>query len=216
MTQELRRRDVGAPDSPGTPRGWYSRGYLPHFDGGELAQFVTFRLADSLPQSLLQQWKQELEGQDEEEAKRLLSRRIELYLDQGYGSCHLKQDPIASMVQNALLYFDGERYRMTAWVIMPNHLHLLFTPIGGHELWKVLQSLKSFTSHEANKLLGRTGRFWQREYFDRYIRDGKHYDSVLAYIANNPVKAGLCASPEHWKYGSAGWKAERQRLAGEG
>jgi REP element-mobilizing transposase RayT len=188
---------------------------LPHFDGGELAQSVTFRLADSLPQALLQRWKQELEREDEEEAKRQLSRRIELYLDEGYGSCHLKQDPIASMVQNALLHFDGERYRMAAWVIMPNHLHLLFTPIGGHELWKVLQSLKSFTSHEANKLLGRTGTFWQREYFDRYIRDGEHYDNVLAYIANNPVKAGLCALPEHWKYGSAGWRTE-QRLAGEG
>lgn len=208
LEDEERRRDVGA------PRGWYDRGYLPHFDGGEIAQFVTFRLADSLPQALLQRWRQELAGEDEEQARMLLFRRVERYLDQGYGSCHLQDERIASMVQDALLHFDGERYRLTAWVIMPNHIHLLFTPLSGHELWKILQSLKSFTAHEANKLLGIKGAFWQREYFDRYIRDSKHYDKVLSYTAYNPVKAGLSTTPEAWKYGNVGWNRERWRDTG--
>jgi REP element-mobilizing transposase RayT len=209
--KEVGRRDVGAPSQP---RGWYSRGYLPHFDGGELAQFVTFRLHDSLPQSLLHRWRQELEAESDEVAKKLLFQRVEGYLDQGYGNCHFKDSRIATQVQDALLHFDGERYRLSAWVIMPNHVHLLFTPLAGHELWAIIKSLKSYTSHQANQLLGRTGAFWQREYFDRYSRDANHYEKVCAYIANNPVKAGLCESPEAWPYSNAGYW-ERRRLVGE-
>ncbi|MBV9242927.1 MAG: transposase [Acidobacteria bacterium] len=86
---------------------------------------------------------------------------------------------------------------------MPNHAHILLECIDGHSLASVMHSIKSFTSHEANKLLGRSGRFWSKEYFDRYIRSGRHFGSVVRYIEENPVKARLCTVPEEWPFGSA-------------
>ena len=107
------------------------------------------------------------------------------------------------VVEEPQLFFDGERYAMHAWVIMPNHVHALFTPARDRSLSDIMLSWKSFTSRKANELLGRSGRFWQEDYFDRYVRDEAHYGDVRAYIENNPVKAGLCAIPEEWPFGSA-------------
>ena len=166
--------------------GWHSRGYLPHFDGGELAQFITFRLFDSLPKAILIQWKEELRLEKSAEAESVMRRRVEAYLDQGHGSCYLKNVEVATMVQNALLFHDRLKYRLSAWVIMPNHVHLLCTPLG-YSLAQIMHSIKSFTASEANKILNRAGRFWQKEYFDRYIRNARHYAKVVAYIENNPV-----------------------------
>jgi REP element-mobilizing transposase RayT len=188
------------------PRGWYSRGYLPHFDGGEIVQFVTFRLFDSVPHSVVETWKHELKREEKVEARKLLHHRIESYLDQGYGSCYLRDKRIAGLVQDALLHFDGARYRLAAWVVMPNHVHMLLTPLLRHELARIIHSLKSFTSQNANKVLKRSGACWQPEYYDRYIRDGDHYTKALAYIENNPVKARLSQSPHDWLYGSAWYK----------
>ena len=180
--------------------GWHSRDYLPHFEGGEVAQFITFRLKDSLPQSVLDRWRQELEGPGIDAA---LRRRVEAYLDQGYGHAFLKEPRVAALVEGALLHMDGERYRLASWVIMPNHVHLLATPVKDYTLSRIMHSLKSYTASEANKLLRRKGTFWQEEYFDRYIRDVNHYAKTVAYIENNPVKAGLCPSPADWPFGSA-------------
>ena len=182
--------------------GWHSRGYLPHFDGGELAQFITFRLFDSLPKALLIQWKEDLRLEKCAEAESIMRRRVEAYLDQGHGSCYLKNVEVAPMVQNALLFHDRVKYRLSAWVVMPNHVHLLCTPLG-HSLAQIMHSLKSFTSSEANKMLNRAGRFWQKEYFDRYIRDARHSAKVVAYIENNPVKANLCKRASDWPFSSA-------------
>jgi len=114
----------------------------------------------------------------------------------------LKNDEVATMVQNALLFHDRTKYRLAAWVVMPNHVHLLCTPIG-HSLGQIMHSLKSFTSSEANKLLNRAGRFWQKEYFDRYIRNARHYAKIVAYIESNPVKANLCKRASDWPFSSA-------------
>jgi REP element-mobilizing transposase RayT len=187
--------------------GWHSRGYLPHFDGAEMTQFVTFRLADSLPQQLLDTWRSELKEEAGANLDTALRRRIELYLDQGYGQRHLKHSGVAELVQRSLLFFDRERYRLSTWVVMPNHVHALMTPQLGHELSRILQSLKSYTANEANKMLERHGKFWQQESFDRYIRDSKHFVSVVRYIENNPVKARLCKRPEDWPYSSAWFRA---------
>ena len=186
--------------------GWHSRGYLPHFDGAEITQFVTFRLADSLPQQLLNTWRSKLKdgGADFDTA---LRRRIELYLDQGYGQCYLKQPRVAQLVQRSLLFWDRERYKLSAWVVMPNHVHALLTPCAGCELSGILQSLKSYTANEANKVLVRRGKFSQQESFDLYIRNSKHFLSVLRYIENNPVKSRLCGRPEDWPYSSASFRA---------
>ena len=193
--------------------GWHSRGYLPHFDGGEIAQTVNLRLGDSLPKAVIERWKKELK-QVGNDIDGILRKRIEHYLDQGYGSCALRDERVATIVQNSLLRFDGERYRLSAWGVMPNHVHMLITPCESWSLWEILKSMKSFTSREANKLLKRRGRFWMEDYFDRYVRDRKHLKSAIAYIENNPVKAGLCKRPEDWPFSSAYFRARNALLLG--
>ena len=171
-------------------------------NGGEIAQTITFRLADSLPQGVLERWKSEL-GAASLNVDSILRRRIDHYLDQGYGSCALRDGRVATVVQDSLLHFDGERYRLSGWVVMLNHVHLLLTPLVEWSLSRIMKDMKSFTSREANKLLGRRGQFWMEDYFDRYVRDGKHFANAIAYIEINPVKAKLCARPEDWLFSSA-------------
>ena len=107
------------------------------------------------------------------------------------------------MVANSLKFHDGKKYALDSWVIMPNHTHFLATPYEGVELAEIAHSIKSYTAHEANKILGRSGRFWQVEPFDRYIRNARHYSAVVRYIENNPVKAGLCSKASAWRFSSA-------------
>src|SRR2546423_401713 len=191
------------------PDGWHSRGYLPHFDGGEIPQTIRFRLFDSLPQTLLERWRQELAHEAMLNLETVLRKRIEVYLDQGYGSSYLKEPAIASLVQDALLHFDAVRYRLSAWVVMPNHVHLLATPCHAHKLSRIMHSIKSYTALEANRQLNRQGRFWMKESFDRRIRNAEHFAAAVAYIENNPVKARLCQKPEDWPFNSAWFKARR-------
>ena len=187
----------------GTPQ-WYSRGYLPHFDMPGLTQTLTFRLFDAMPQAVLEMWRAELGQLSDEDSKRERRKRIDAYLDQGHGSCYLKDDRLAAIVQDALLHFDGQRYALHAWVVMPNHVHTLFTAKAGYELSQIAHSWKSYTARECNRVLNRTGEFWQREPFDRYIRNEQHYVNAVSYIEDNPVKAGLCRRPEDWQWSSAG------------
>jgi REP element-mobilizing transposase RayT len=189
--------------NPASTLGWHNRGYLPHFEGGELAQFITFRLHDSLPRNVLVRWKEELKLETSAEAESIMRRRVEAYLDQGHGSCYLRQHDIAEMVQRALLFHDRTKYRLAAWVVMTNHVHMLCTPRAGNSLAEIMHSIKSFTSNEANKMLDRAGRFWQKEYFDRFIRNPRQFARTVAYIENNPVKANLCQKPEDWSFSSA-------------
>ena len=189
--------------------GWHSRGYLPHFDGGSIPQSITFRLFDSLPKAILEQWSHELEPHLSELIDIEMRKRIAAYLDQGHGSCYLKEPRVAKIVQDALLFFDKEKYLLSAWVVMPNHVHLVTTPLPGKPLAGIMQSLKSFTANEANKLLGRRGTFWMPDYFDRYIRSQRHLAAAIAYVENNPVKAGLCCHPEDWRFSSA-WFREHE------
>ena len=81
---------------------------------------------------------------------------------------------------------------------MPNHTHVLLTPLEAYSLTAIIFLLKSYTANVANRLRKREGKFWFEDYFDRYIRDERHYNSAMAYIENNPVNAGLCASPQEW------------------
>lgn len=191
-----------------TPRGWHSRGYLPHFDGGDIVQAVTFRLADSLPKHMLDKWAIELAHLEEKGIELERRRRIESYLDMGTGTAWLKDRNVASLVENGLLFFDGLRYRLPAWVIMPNHVHVLMKAEPGNSLSGIVHSWKSYTSNKANKILGRNGGFWHEDYFDRYIRNAKHFQDAIDYIENNPVKAGLRAKRADWEFSSA-----RRRLS---
>jgi putative DNA methylase len=203
----------GAADVPSaikqnqTHRGWHSRGYLPHFDHPNLVQSINFRLHDSVPADVLNNWKRELTIQEKTDAENpklvKLRKRIAKYEDAGHGACFLKDPQIAGIIQDALLHFDGQRYCLLAWCIMPNHVHVLAEMKKGYPLDKILHSWKSFTSKEANKILNRTGEFWMSEYFDRFIRDQRHFYFTKEYIENNPVAAGLCGRPEYWQFSSA-------------
>jgi REP element-mobilizing transposase RayT len=175
-----------------THKGWHSRGYLPHFDSAETVQFVTFRLADSLPRAV---------------AATLLNLpdsfvHIDQQLDTGLGSCWLREPAIAEIVEQALLHFDGERYRLLAWCIMPNHVHVIVAPVGGSTLGAIVQSWKSFTAKEANRRLSRSGSFWHQDYFDRYMRSENHLETTIAYVENNPVTVGLASTPDAWRWSS--------------
>ena len=191
-----------------TPRPWRSRGYLPHFDRPGLVQSLTFRLADSLPRTFLDQCQRELRALPKSERRVQKEKRIAAYLDRGEGACHLRDPRIAELVENAMLHFDGERYRLLGWCVMPNHVHAVIATEDGHPLGRVMHSLKSFTAKEANRILGRAGRFWQREYHDRFVRDEKHFVRVMRYVEGNAVLAGLVERGEEWRWCSA-WKGRR-------
>ncbi len=176
------------------PKGWHSRGYLPHFDSAATVQFVTFRLADSLPQEIIAALR------SKPDAVLLIDRK----LDAGLGACWLREPEIAALVQDALMHFDGDRYRLLAWCVMPNHEHVVAEMLEGHTLSDVVKSWKSFTGRQANARLGRTGAFWETDYFDRYMRNEEHLLRTISYVEDNPVKAGLVGEAVEWPWGSAG------------
>ena len=187
-----------------TPRDWYSRGYLPHYDAGDRrTQFITCRLFDSLPQELLHKIKEEIRIRKPEKIERETVVLAEKYLDQGHGECFLRRRDVAEIVRDSIKKFDLERYRLFAWVIMPNHVHLLLRPLAGISLEKIVHTFKSYTALQANRAVGRTGPCWMREPFDRYIRDPEHFDKTVRYIENNPVKARLCLRPKDWEFSNA-------------
>ena len=197
-----------------------SRGYLPHLESAQSIYFVTFRLDDSLPYDLLSRWKQELQANknriknDERQLRKVehdYHWKIEKHLDLGNGACWLKNPEIAAMVSNALRYFDSQRYLLYTWTIMPNHVHVLFATLNSN-LSSVIHSWKSFTAHEANRLLKRSGRFWQPEYFDRLVKSERQFEYCIRYVLNNPVKAGLCKEMQQWPW--SGCSSEIQDLVG--
>ncbi len=120
------------------------------------------------------------------------------------GSCILGRDDVAQLVQNALRHFEGERYLLVAWCVMPNHVHVIFGPLAGHTPSQILQSWKGFTARRVNQLLGKSGAFWERESFDHLIRSDKGLEWYTDYIHRNPVEARLCSTPSDWPYSSAG------------
>ena len=199
---------------------WHSRGYLPHFDGDQLVQFVTFRLHDSVPSEVIDQWKKQLDGpvSKPEEVKfaASLRKRIEQYEDIGRGNCYLKEPVIAGIVQNALLFYDVDKYKLIEWCIMPNHVHVVIGVNKNNSLSKIVHGWKSFTAHAVNNQLSISGPFWKKEYFDRYIRNEKHYNSTVEYIYQNPVKAGLVVKAEDWKWSSAFLRTEPGRFLDAG
>lgn len=197
--------------------GYHTRGYLPHLkvEGG--TYWVTLRLYDSLPQEVLKKLeaeRKEWEKQQREKKiapqeiarqwQRLYKKRMHAYLDAGMGECWLKRDDIGGLVANAIRFFEGERYDLHAWVVMPNHGHVMVTPRDKWTLSSIEHSWKSYTATAANRILGRVGKpFWQRESFDHLVRNDQEFYFICEYTINNPVSAGLCARPEDWKFSSA-------------
>ena len=181
---------------------WHSRGYLPHFESPEAVQFVTYRLFDSLPAEAAKRLACERgPGPKPEAAYR---RRIETYLDAGHGRCWLRRPQFAAAVRESFFRHDGRRHRLLAWVIMPNHVHVLFQAIAPWTLSEIVKCWKSFTARRINEGLERRGRLWQEEYWDRFIRNERHFAEVRAYIHDNPVRAGLVARAKDWPWSSCG------------
>ncbi len=180
---------------------------LPHWQQGEAWVFVTWRLADSLPREKLDQWKVERDKwckrhpepwdeKTESEYHERFSRQIDDWLDQGSGSCVLKDPANAKIVADALRHFDGKRYEIASFVVMPNHVHVMFRPLGDHALPDIVRSWKGFTAREINKRIGKTGALWQDEYWDRLIRSEWHFLKVEEYIRENPANARL----KEWEF----------------
>jgi len=201
----------------GAPR-WHSRGYLPHFESSDVTQHVTFHLADSLPQTVLLRLEAELKFLPAEKRDAEPRKRVDAWIDAGHGSCVLRDPAIADMVLDSLLTFDSQRYRLLAWVVMPNHVHILFQPINRWTVAKIVAAWKKFTARKiCDERRDSDGRIpgtpisrlaasspvWHREYWDRYIRDEGHLAQVIEYIHLNPVRAGLAATPERWPWSSA-------------
>jgi REP element-mobilizing transposase RayT len=171
-----------------------------------------FRLADSVPQSKREAWireresiaetalraDRELTAEEEERIRFLYSERIEQFLDSGHGECLLRQPAIADLVAGALRHFEGQRYILHSWCVMPNHVHVIVQPLPGHDLSKIIHSWKSFTAHEINHRLGRTGDVWQHDAYNHIIRSAKEYSFQIAYVWENPDKAQLPSW--HWRW----------------
>ena len=206
--------------------GFHFRGQLPHLKRQGATYFVTFRLADSLPAAEVLRLKHErdslltealdhrrpLSWREEQLVVAWYSDRVEKLLDAGPGACWLNRHDIAELVAGAVKFFEGQRYDLPAWVVMPNHVHAVVQPRSGQRLSEILHSWKSYTATQANRLLGRSReRFWQKESFDHWIRDEAECHHWTTYVENNPVKAGLCAGPEDWHWSSAGERARANR-----
>jgi len=185
------------------------RGHLPHWEKESGFYFVTFRLADSLPREVLMKIVERnrvLESARRcglkltPEQQNLIAAyspgKIEEYFDRGKGACYFRDPRIATLVADALRFWDGKRYRLLAWCVMPNHVHVVFRLLPGQELARVVHSWKSYTANLANDCLGRAGVFWQREYYDRLIRSGEELGRAVQYVMSNPERAGL----ESWKW----------------
>ncbi|MBN1512020.1 MAG: transposase [Phycisphaerae bacterium] len=223
-------RATEAPDAyeflPYNPREVSIRysAYLPHWEQEGATYSVTFRLADSLPRAVLEGWLRErqeivqraestgrpLSDGEQRRLRELHSERVEKYLDTGHGACHLNDERAATIVRDTLSHFDGERYDLVAWCVMPNHVHVIIRPRPGQELAKILHSWKSFTSNEVNKVLGREGTLWQPDSFDHLIRDVDDLECSLQYVLDNPHAAGLM----NWPWVGCGTAFQAVKQAG--
>jgi REP element-mobilizing transposase RayT len=193
---------------------------LPHWEQSGATYFVTFRLADALPARILRQWQQQreqwlrknpepLSREKRDEFNDLFREKMEGELDRNYGSCVLQQPALANIVEQALRFFDGDRYQLGSFVIMPNHVHVLVRPMMNHSLSDILHSWKSFTANQANALLKRTGTFWQDESFDHIVRDEQQLQRFERYIVENPQKARLEQNAYRLGFGSGHSAAEK-------
>ena len=188
-------------------RGWHQRGYLPHFDAPGVTQFVTFQLNDSFPVTRRAEW-EVIPREPDDSTQR---KKLEAWLDRGHGECWLRQRKMAELVERVLLEADGHDYRLQAWVIMPNHVHLV-VDVWEVPLAKLMSGWKGKSSRLANVLLCRSGKFWQEDYYDTLIRDEPHLKRAVRYTEQNPMKAFLAKAAREWPWSSARHRDTYERL----
>jgi REP element-mobilizing transposase RayT len=179
------------------------RNPLPHWDVEHGIHFVTFNLFDAVPLPMRERIRQEADAQrsliraargqlTQAEAQAIdqwVHARIGDSLDESQGTCFMREPRIAHLVASAITFFDEERYRLLSWTVMPNHAHVVLTV--SDRLDRVIHSWKSYTAKTANRVLGRTGPFWQDDYYDRVARDERELACTIDYVLENPMKAGL-------------------------
>lgn len=205
--------------------GIYFRRKLPHYQPSEAIYFITFRLAGSLPQEAIIRLREERErelraaGQDKSLSYRIRKKYFAKFDDllegKHDGPTWLADGRIAKVVAEALHYWDGKRYRLLCYCIMPNHVHMMIEvgQIGSlsysgqeqagnlsYRLSPILHSIKRYSARESNRILQRSGAFWQHESYDHVVRDRQELERIVAYVLNNPVKAGLAKSWDEWKW----------------
>ena len=136
---------------------------------------------------------------------------LEAYLDKGRGQCYLRRDNVAQLVESNFRMYAGECYDLRAWVIMPNHAHILFK-VGSVSMSKTVGAWKKHTGRLANQLLGIQGAFWAEDYFDTFMRNAEHERETVHYIENNPANARLMLNPKAWPWSSARFRNEYGHL----
>jgi REP element-mobilizing transposase RayT len=177
------------------------RGVLPHLHKEGCSYFVTFCLADVAPFRAAQRAELSRDRGVHETAK-----RSEPMLKSG--ACILRDPALAAIVEDVLLHDQDRSYALSAWCIMPNHVHVVVTPFDGSTLVKILQAWKSVSAHRINRAIGRKGAVWQRESFDHVIRNADYFDGFVTYTERNPVAAGLVDNPHDWAFSSARWREQ--------
>jgi len=196
--------------------------YLPHWSKLGGIYCLRFRLCDSVPQEKIREWenerrdiimmaqrqKRELTYQERLALLKLHSESVDRFLRGGHGACWMKQENIAKEIAGALRFFEGQRYRLFAWCVMPNHVHVVVQPFSEHTLSSIVCSWKSFSAKRSNALLGKRGQFWQSEYFDRLIRSQEQLDYSIEYTWSNPELAGL----KNWEWR---WRIPEEQLKKE-
>lgn len=204
--------DPHSTSSPEDPQS-YTR-HLPHWRASGRCYFLTFRLRDSIPTDVLKEMKYEAQAWQKrlsevrlrcnntlpfeeysawQQFQQIQVRKLEMILDEGQGECLLKTPENRQPLIDAFHHFEGIRCEMIAYVIMPNHAHVLCRPLSEHTLEALSRAWKRHSSDHLHRRLGRSGSLWQEESFDRIIRDADHYTRVVKYIAKNPIRARLNA-----------------------
>ena len=173
-------------------------GRLPHWRQDGTTYFVTWRTADSIPEDRVEQWVAERaawlkahpepwDHATEQEYYRRFPDRWEKWLDECHGECVLARPELRQIVEDALTHKDEKNYRLHEFIVMPNHVHVLVTPLEQHALSESLQEWKSVSAHRINDALGRRGQFWQKESFDHIVRNAENADKFASYIRRNPL-----------------------------
>jgi type I restriction enzyme R subunit len=197
------------------PKGGFEtyQHFCPHWAQAGAVVFITFRTHDSIPRDVLKRWDREkqewlrlrgkdtgahwsavlptLSAKDRAEFQKTFNRCREVFLDTCHGRCLLKRPELAQIVAESLLHFDGQRYRMGDFVLMPNHVHLLAVFPTAEAMKQQCSSWLHYTAYRINQAAGEKGKFWQQEPFDHLVRSAEQYDALRQYIADNPHKAGL-------------------------
>jgi type I restriction enzyme R subunit len=192
----------------------------PHWSQAGALVFITFRTHDSIPREVIERWDREkqewlrqrgwdtgahwsvvvptLSEKELAEFRKTFNRCREAFLDSCYGRCLLRRPELSKIVADALLHFDGERYRMGDFIVMPNHVHLLAVFPSSDAMKQQCDSWLHYTAHRINQVVGDKGKFWQQEPFDHLVRSPGQYDYLREYIADNPRVADL--KPGEYRY----------------